>query len=167
MHGRAYIEMRRPHSCRPLSVLTCVLLGCLSACGWLAPLAHGEPSTFGKTSVGKSKEVLAADRKRANRYALPTAGAVSRLSVYLEAGSVTGEQTIEGVLYGDSNGAPGALLGVTSPFTYKTSQPAGWYALPFPTAVGLPAGNYWIGVLSGNTWGAAGYRYDSVPGAKG
>src|SRR5207245_2037228 len=149
MHGRACIEVRRPHSCRPLGVLTCVLLGCLSACGWLAPLAHGEPSTVGKTSVGKSKEVLAADRKRANRYALPTAGAVSRLSVYLEAGSVTGEQTIEGVLYGDSNGAPGALLGVTSPVTYKTSQPGGWYPLPFPTAVAPLAAHSCLGVLRG------------------
>src|SRR3989442_14048365 len=166
MQGRACIGMRGSHSCRPLGVLTCVVAGCLSASGWLAPLAQGEPLTFGKTTVGASREVFAADLKRVNEYALPASGALSQLNIYLEAGSVSGEQTMEGVLYADSNGAPGRLLGVTSPSTYASTQPAGWYKLVFPAAVELPAGNYWIGVLTGSTWGVAGYRYDTLAGAK-
>ena len=166
MHRRACIGMRGSHSCRPLSVLTCVVTGYLSASGWLAPLAHGEPLRFGKTTVGASREVFAADLKRVNEYALPASGALSQLNIYLEAGSVSGEQTMEGVLYADSNGAPGRLLGVTSPSTYASTQPAGWYKLVFPAAVELPAGNYWIGVLTGSTWGVAGYRYDTLAGAK-
>ena len=103
MHGRACTEMRGWHSCRPLGVRTCVVVGCVVAlAGWLAPLARGEPSTFGKATVGKFKEALAADRKRVNKYALPTVGVVSHLSVYLEASSVSGEQAIEGVLYADA-----------------------------------------------------------------
>src|SRR5438445_135697 len=30
----------------------------------------------------------------------------------------------------------------------------------------LSAGTYWIGVLTGATWGVTGYRYDSVAGSR-
>src|SRR5947209_5862476 len=58
--------------------------------GWSAPAtstataAVQPPSeTFGKTNVGSFTDQFAASRKRANRYALPTAGAVTKLTIYL------------------------------------------------------------------------------------
>ena len=155
---------RRARPRAPLGVFIAVV--CLSASAALAPRAHGESLTFGKTSVGGSKEVFAAERKRVSEYSLPAPGAVSQLSIYLEPGSSSGQQVMEGVIYGDSNGAPGALLGVSSPYTYASTQPAGWYKLLFPAAVGLSAGNYWIGVITGASWWVAGYRFDSATSAK-
>ena len=122
--------------------------------------------TFGKTSVGASAEVFAANRKRVNRYALPVAGSVTKLSIYLAPSSATGQQVLEGVVYGESGGAPGALLGSSSPLTFASTDAAGWYDLTFTTPLNLVAGNYWIGVLTGATADVAGYRYDSVTGSR-
>ncbi len=123
-------------------------------------------ATFGKTSVGASSEQFAANRKRVNRYALPTAGSVTKLSIYLAPTGTSGAQAIEGVLYADSAGKPGALLGTTNPITFSSTQAAGWYDLTFPSPVSLTAGNYWIGVLTGTTADVAGYRYDSVSASR-
>src|SRR5439155_1541934 len=66
----------------------------------------------------------------------------------------------------DSSGAPGALVAVSSPLTFASTQAAGWYPLPLPSAVELPAGTYWIGEFTGPTSRVAGYRYDNVAGAR-
>jgi hypothetical protein len=131
-----------------------------------AVAAQGTSATFGKTTVGAVKNVFAAERKRVNEYALPTRGAVSELSIYLEPGTVSGQQQITGVIYADANGAPGALLATSKQLTYASSQPAGWYHMSFSTPIELPAGNYWIGELSGPNGAVAGYRYDNVAGAR-
>jgi hypothetical protein len=64
------------------------------------------------------------------------------------------------------SGKPGALLGVTEQLTFKSTSAAGWYHLPFATALHVSAGNYWIGVITGATSNVAGYRYSSVSGAR-
>jgi len=158
--------MREALRCGSARILTCVGLLALSASVWVAPFAHAEVLTFGKTTIGQSREPAVDDHKRVNEYALPTAGAVGQLSIYLEPTSVSGEQTIEGIIYGDSNGEPSTLLGVSGPSSFASTQPAGWYELVFPSAVNLPAGNYWIGVITGETKGVARYRYDTVAGSK-
>jgi iron transport multicopper oxidase len=66
-------------------------------------------ATFGKTTVGASKVQLFPERKRVNHYALPAAGTVSKLSIYLEAGSISGQQVLKGLIYADSSGAPSTL----------------------------------------------------------
>jgi acid phosphatase len=132
-----------------------------------APVGAGaETLTLGKTSIGRSKEVFASNRKRVNAYPLGSSATVTQLSAYLEPTTISGEQTIEGVVYADANGAPGALVGASSPVTFASTQGAGWYALPFPSALQLSTGTYWIGVLTGATWGVIGYRYDSVAGSR-
>src|SRR4029078_6739952 len=83
-------------------------------------------------------------------------------SVYLEPTTVSGQQVMKGVVYADASGAPGALKGVSNQLTFSRTQAAGWYALTFSTALELPAGKYWIGVLTGASALVAGYRYDSV-----
>src|SRR5208283_950957 len=113
---------------------------------------------FGKTSVGASSDFLGLERKRVNRYALPEAGSVARLKVYLAPTGTVGEQMLKGVIYSDSAGKPETLLGVTEQLTFKSTSAAGWYDLPFASALKLEAGNYWIGVISGTTKGVAGFR---------
>ena len=99
-------------------------------------------------------------------YTLPSAGTVSQLSVYLEPTTVSGQQVMKGVVYADAGGAPGALKGVSNQLTFSSTQAAGWYALTFPSALELPAGKYWIGVLTGASALVAGYRYDSVANSR-
>jgi subtilisin family serine protease/fibronectin type 3 domain-containing protein len=122
--------------------------------------------TFGKTTIGASTDMFAADRKRVNRYALSITAAVSKLSIYLAPTGTSGEQVIEGLIYADSSGTPGALLATSTQLTFKSTNTAGWYDLPFATPPALAAGNYWIGVLTGGTSHVAGFRYDSVTGSR-
>ncbi len=126
----------------------------------------GAPSTFGKTSVGVSSDAFASERKRVNRYALPSAGSVTKLNVYLAPTATSGQELLKGILYADSAGAPGALLGTSEQLTFKSTNTAGWYGLPFSSPVKLAAGNYWIGVMTGPTASVAGFRFDSVSGSR-
>jgi len=123
-------------------------------------------ATCGKTSVGKSADPFAANRKRVNRCVLPANVAVSELSVYLAPTSTSGQQVIRGILYADANGAPGALLGTTTQLTFTNSSPAGWYHLGFPASLQLAGGHYWIGVITGASQNVAAGRYDNVSGAQ-
>jgi subtilisin family serine protease len=123
-------------------------------------------ATFGKTSFGASSDTYSANRKRVNAYALPTAAAVTKLSVYLTPTSTAGQQVLEGVLYTDKGGAPASLAGVSQQLTFTSTSSAGWYDLVFAQPVKLSAGRYWIGVLTGSTGKVAGFRYDSVAGSR-
>lgn len=150
-----------------------VLLGLTALC-FVASLAGrpgaaraaGTPATFGKTSVGASVNQFSADRKRVNKYTLPAAGSVSELSVYLATTANSGQQVLKGIIYADAGGAPGKLLGTSTQLTFTSTSAAGWYHLAFPAPLQLAAGEYWIGEITGGTSGVAGYRYDSVAGAR-
>jgi hypothetical protein len=131
-----------------------------------SPTAVVSSATFGKTTVGASSDIFAAERKRVNHYALPEAGSVTKLSVYLAPTGTSGQQVLKGVIYSDSRGKPEALLGVSEQRTFKSTNVAGWYELPFASPVKLAAGNYWIGVITGVTPGVAGWRFDRVTGGR-
>jgi subtilisin family serine protease len=122
--------------------------------------------TFGTTTVGANPDPILADRKRVNRYTLGTAAHVSKLSIYLQPAGTSGTQLFEGLIYADTGGAPGALVAVSTPFTFSSSNPAGWYDLVFSSPVALSAGNYWIGIISGNTSHVAAFRWTSVGGSR-
>ncbi|MEA2207582.1 MAG: hypothetical protein QOF54_59, partial [Solirubrobacteraceae bacterium] len=123
--------------------------------------------TFGKTSVGSFSDYFVAERKRVNSYAVSSAGSVSKLSIYLSPTGTAGQQVLKGVIYADSGGAPGALLGTSAQLTFSNTSATGWYALTFGSPVKLPAaGNYWIGVITGATAGIAGFRYDTVANSR-
>jgi hypothetical protein len=72
----------------------------------------------------------------------------------------------KGIIYSDAGGAPSALVGVTEQLTFSGSSSAGWYVLKFASPVKLAAGNYWIGILTGGTANAIGYRYDKVASSR-
>jgi len=123
-------------------------------------------ATFGKTSVGGSSDTFSTGRKRVNSYSLPVAGSVSKLSMYLAPTSTSGQQDIEGVIYADSNGSPGALLATSNQLVFSSTEAAGWYDMTLPASVSLAAGKYWIGVITGSTSGVAGFRYSSVSASR-
>jgi subtilisin family serine protease/fibronectin type 3 domain-containing protein len=123
-------------------------------------------ATFGKTNVGASSDAFAANRKRVNRHALSVAGTVTKLSIYLAPTGTSGEQVIKGLIYADSSGSPAALLATSTQLTFKSTNTAGWYDLPFASPPALTVGNYWIGVITGGTGGIAGFRYDKVTGSR-
>jgi hypothetical protein len=122
--------------------------------------------TFGKTTIGASQDTFASERKRVNSYALPEAGSVTTLTIYLAPTGKAGEQVLKGVIYSDASGKPEALLGATEQLTFKSTNTAGWYDLQFASPVKLAAGSYWIGVMTGATAGVTGFRYDNVAGAR-
>ncbi|MCW3031279.1 MAG: conserved secreted protein, partial [Solirubrobacterales bacterium] len=131
-----------------------------------AVVSAAAPATFGKTSVGASSDYFVAERKRVNRYALASAGSVSKLSIYLAPTGTAGQQVLKGLIYADSASAPAALLATSTQLTFSSTGAAGWYDLTFSSPVKLAAGNYWIGVLTGATAGVAGFRFDSVSGSR-
>lgn len=118
-------------------------------------------STFGTSTIGSTADTIASDRKRVNRYPMPVSGTVSKLTVYLQPTGTSGSQQLEGVIYADNAGAPGALVGTSAPFTFQSTQQAGWYDLVFQTPISLPPGNYWIGMISGTTASVAAFRYQT------
>ena len=124
------------------------------------------PLTFGKTGVGGSSDSYLANRKRVSRYALPVAGSVSKLSIYLAPTGTSGQQVLKGVVYADASGKPGGLLGVSEQLTFKSTNTAGWYDLVFSSALNLAAGNYWIGAITGASSNVAGFRYDNVAASR-
>jgi hypothetical protein len=122
--------------------------------------------TCGTTSVGKVSEALLANLKRVQRCTLPVNGTVGELSVYLAPSSTSGQQLLEGVLYADKGGSPGALLATTAPLSFTSTSVAGWQKLAFPARVKLAAGQYWIGILSGATSKVADAAYANIKGAE-
>src|SRR5437764_2828283 len=139
---------------------------CKAMAGCVETSPPPPPPTFGKTSVGATADTFASERKRVNSYALSVSGSVTKLSVYLAPTGTSGQQVLKGVIYSDAAGKPETLLGVSEQLTFSSSSPAGWYDLPFSSPVSLAAGNYWIGVTTGPTNSVAGFRYDSVSGAR-
>jgi subtilisin family serine protease len=140
--------------------------GRLDICRAMSGCTPPAPSyTIGKTLVGASLAALGANHKRVDEYALTSNAVVSKLSVYLQSAAPKGKQPLEGVVYADSGGAPGALVAVTDPLTFVSTNPAGWYDLMFATPPQLTPGHYWIGIISGASSGVAGFRYDPVSGS--
>ena len=123
-------------------------------------------ATLGTTTVGSKSDTMAADRKRVNKVQLGGSANLTKLSIYLQPTSTAGSQSIEGVVYADSGGAPAALKAVSNAITFSSTESAGWYDLVFPSSVALPAGTYWIGFMSSGKAGVTGFRWNSVSGSR-
>ncbi|MGA2926926.1 MAG: heparin lyase I family protein [Solirubrobacteraceae bacterium] len=117
-------------------------------------------STIGKATVGASCGGLFADHKRVNEYPLGSAATITSMAVWLQPGTATGSQQVEGVIYADANG-PGALVASTTAITFSSTQSAGWYTLNFASEPTLAAGNYWLGTITGGTANAAESCHDA------
>lgn len=127
----------------------------------------------GQPLIGSGFLALAADIKTVNRYTLPTVAHARDIKVFLRPSGLPGQQVLTGILYADSGGVPGTLVGTTAELTYSSTDPPGWYALTFPRRptpqnpsglLVLAPGNYWIGVITGAAAGIASVAYDTVAG---
>lgn len=129
--------------------------------------AAATPTKIGKTSVGtRSDAGFAANVKRVNAYTLQTGGTIASLSIYLQPTSARGTQHLTGVIYKDDMGAPGKLVGTSNPISFSNRKARGWYSLPMVRPASVPAGKYWIGVVTGKNGGVAGYRWHRVSRAR-
>ena len=55
------------------------------------------------------------------------------------------------MIYADSGGNPGALLGVSNAVTITAGQAWGWVDFTFPTPVAIQPGTIWMGYIAGST----------------
>jgi subtilisin family serine protease len=140
--------------------------GRLDVCKALAGCSTTSGGTFGLSSVGVNADQMPANRKRVNHYQLSTAVTVSKLTMYLAPTGTAGQQVLEGLIYADQGGSPGALVAVSGQLTFSSTNKANWYDLTFANPVALSAGTYWIGVMSGNTSYITGFRWNSVSKAR-
>lgn len=139
-----------------------------------APLIYHSPASshvsqgceawLGKPDRGRLDTPLSTDVKRANSYTLPTAALVGFEDIYVFPTGTAGRELIRGVIYADSNGAPGRLLGSTDQLSYQRADGSGWAQLSFSPNLQLPPGNYWIGLISGGQQGVADIPYDDYAG---
>src|SRR5581483_10637639 len=112
----------------------------------------GAATTFGTTTVGSGIDNPTGDWKEVSKYTAPRAANVSKLTGYISAKSAsTGTQRIRAVLYADSGGNPGALLGVSNEVTVRGNQAWAWVDFNFPSQVAIPAGRIWMGYMVANS----------------
>ena len=137
----------------------------------------GEPfvpcSTWaGQPLMGSQSAPLGADIKTVNPYSLPTVAHGFEIRIFLRASGAPGQQVLTGLVYADSDGTPGALVGTTQRLTFSSRDAPGWYDLTFarhrtpknPSGLlVLRPGRYWIGVIAGPGPGVAAVAYDVVP----
>jgi PKD repeat protein len=125
----------------------------------------GGTSTFGTTTPGLSTDTATADLKEVSQYTAPTAATVIKLTGYVSGlGAATGSQPMRAVIYGDSGGNPGPLLGVSNEVTINAGRPWGWVDFTFPTAVSVPAGTVWMGYIGGAVTDLTQLSYTTSPG---
>jgi hypothetical protein len=67
-----------------------------------------------------------------------------------------GSEQVQGIVYADQNGAPGALVAATKPVTIRRTSASTLYPLFFHPALHLSPGTYWLGLLTGGDSGVAG-----------
>jgi hypothetical protein len=126
-----------------------------------------QASTLGRTTVGASNGGgLVANAKRVNAYRLTVPASVSKLDIYLSPSGTAGSQVMEGVIYADAGGSPGALVARSLQVSFSRTSTAGWRDLPFASAAALSPGKYWLGVYTGATSAVASYRYDAGASAR-
>ncbi len=124
-------------------------------------------STLGTTSAGNLTDPGGADWvDTSGPYALSAGASVSKLT-----GQIAGEaqaMSVRGVIYADSNGKAGTLVGVTSSVTIKAGAAKAWVDLPFASPVSLAAGSYWLGYWYGPGAGSGGggFAYTSASGSE-
>jgi len=153
--------VKKEHHFPLYKVLTFVIVfGSIGTYLLYSSFASTSTGTFGKTAIGSTCDTFTNDWKRVNKYSVGATVAVSKLSIYLKPGTVSGAQPIKGILYADNNGAPGSLIAATNQLLFHNTDSAGWYSLPFANPQTLNSGNYWIGVMTGSPARVAGYCYD-------
>ena len=120
--------------------------------------------TFGTSTPGTSIDTASAGLKEVSKYtAVP--GKVSKLTGYISGlGASTGSQKIRAVLYADSGGSPGTLLGTSNEVTVNAGRAWSWTDFTFPNLVSVQAGPIWMGYIASSTSDLTQLRYDTLAG---
>ena len=114
------------------------------------------PGPYSDNATNNYKEVAL--------FSAPQAGTVTKLTGYVSGlGATSGSQPVQAVIYADSGGAPGALLGVSNQVTVAAGQAWGWVDFSFSSPVSIQAGSLWMGYIAGSTNDLTQLRYDSSP----
>ena len=109
---------------------------------------------FGVTTPGALTRDLAANTKQVAPYTA-LVGSVTKVTAYMS-GRGSGQkgnktQPVRAVLYADSAGSPGALLGVSNEVQIHSRDAFAWLDFTFPSPVTVTAGPIWMGFISGST----------------
>jgi PKD repeat protein len=127
--------------------------------------AGGSGGTFGDSAVYTSVDSAGINLKEAAKYTA-VAGNVTKLTGYLSGlGATSGSQKIRGMIYADSGGVPGALLGVSNEVTITAGRAWGWVDFTFPTPVAVSAGQIWMGYIGSGVSDLTQMRYLNQAGA--
>ena len=128
----------------------------------LVPGGVAPTNAFGKWAVGGTKGTLTADFKRVCKYAADASRDVAEVWAWLRRTDLNLSQTIKAVIYADSAGQPGALLGTSAEVLFSAPKTDGAFTrFTFPTTVAVTSGtSYWIGLISGQTGAATEVAYD-------
>jgi hypothetical protein len=112
--------------------------------------------TFGHTDTGNTDDELNLDMKQMSRFQAPANGTITKLTLYCWV--YAGTPVIKGVVYADSGGVPGALLGVSSEATVPSS--VAWVDLSGLNVTITNGTFYWIGYIVGDS--GSDHVYDRV-----
>ena len=118
----------------------------------LAGPANAGWTTFGDTTAGPSIDTLSVNLKEVSKYTA-VQGNIVRVTAYVSGlGAASGTQNVKAIVYRDSNGSPGARLGVSYEVTISAGRAWGWVVFPFLTPVPVhPSETVWIGFIASNT----------------
>jgi PKD repeat protein len=123
-------------------------------------VSSGTGSTFGTTTPGSSVDTASANFKEVSKFTAPLAGSIKKVTGYISGlGAASGSQKIRAVLYADSGGNPGTLLGVSNEVTINAGRAWGWVDFNFSSPVAIQAGTIWIGYIAGTTSDLTQLRY--------
>jgi hypothetical protein len=131
----------------------------ITMCNSLYAGSGGQAGTFGDQTVYTSVDTAGAGLKEVAKYTA-AAGNVTKLTGYISGlGKATGTQNVKAVIYADSNGSPGGLLGVSSAVTVSAGRAWSWTDFTFPNPVAVQAGSIWLGYIASDVGDLVQMRY--------
>jgi len=137
-----------------------------AASTYTATFTQQTTSTFGATNPGSIVDTLDANTKGVSKYTAPVAGQITKVEGWLSGlGAASGSQVVKAVVYSDSNGVPGSLLGTSNAVTITAGTAFGWVPFTFSAPVTIGAGPVWVGYLAGASTGVTQFKYDTSAGA--
>ena len=153
-----------------LAVLLAVLLLVFYSTGFFGKISGKVILGFGETQETNSliSEGVHFDKVFVSKFTLTENAYVSGLSVYGDGkGSGTGTQQMSGIIYSHnpSSSIPQLLQSTTNPISVLKGASKQWLNMNFETPVFLVAGDYWLGIQTGNSPDIIRYYYTSSTGA--
>jgi hypothetical protein len=106
------------------------------------------PSTFGAVNPGASSSSPASGYKFGTPYTLSSGGTATRFDFYARGG--TSAQSFTPAIYASNGTGPTTLIATGATVSVAANRAAGWISSTLP-ATSLPAGTYYLVLLSGTT----------------